>query len=340
MSNFTSDLQGMFTATGNNINLSIRSGVDRMNVYNLSQANGGQTSAVGIRYYWQAGMAPNAKWVVFATNAAAATNLEQYITSAGFTLIDSSLQTPGVLVSTITAVSADAIPVVTNTGTNGLAAGSVVRLINVAGAQQLGGMDFTVGYNTLSTTTFDLSYMAQIVAGTTGSWRNINFNPIFYPRRRSITAVSSSGATTVVTMSVTHGYQVGQQVRFIVPAAFGMTQLNNLTGNIIAISDVTDGTVNSITVDIDSSAFTTFVFPLSAKVPFSPAEVVPVGENTAVALAANVAYDTDSTINRAYLGIQLTGGVSCPGGAADDVMMWQTSTTDLNDLTGQLVLSN
>lgn len=311
--------QGAFTSTGSTVRIPLRSDVDWMYVYNLTQANGAQTTAVGVKYYWQRGMAAGAKWTTFASNAAAASNLEQYITSNGFTLYDTSLQTPGALNATITAISNAAIPVVTNSGTNGLVAGDVVRLVNVTGAQQLGGFDFTVGYNTLSTTTFSLDYMSQIVAGTTGSWRKINFNPIFYPRRRFITSISKASQAVVVT-SVTHGYTIGQQVRFAVPAAYGMTQINGLTGNIVDIN--TSTTVNSFTVDIDSSAFTTFAFPLTAAVPFTPAEVIPVGEDTATALLYGTDILGDSTENVSTMGIILTGGVNCPGGAASDQIMW------------------
>lgn len=311
--------QGAFISAGSNVRISLRQDVDWMMVYNLTQANGAQTTAVGVKYYWQRGMPAGAKWVTFASSPANANNLEQYITTNGFTVFDSSVQTPGALNATITAISAAAIPVVTNTGTNGLVAGDVVRLINVTGAQQLGGFDFTVGYNTLSATTFSLDYMSQIVAGTTGSWRRIAFNPIFYPRRRFITNITRASAA-VVTTSVTHGYTVGQQVRFVVPAAYGMTQINGLTGNIIATN--TSTTVNSFTVDINSSAFTAFAFPLTATVPFTAAEVIPVGEDTSTALAAGVDILADATINTGRLGITLAGGANNPGGAAADNIMW------------------
>lgn len=312
--------QGRFTSTGANVNLQIRSDVDWMKVYNVTQAAASQTTAVGVEYYWQRGFATGAKWTYFKSNAAAAANLSQYITSNGFTLLDTSIQAPGALQATITAVSNASIPVVTNSGTNGLVAGNVVRLINVAGAHQLDGYDFTVGYNTLSSTTFSLDYMPQIVAGTTGSWRLIPFNPIFYPSRRRITKITQA-SQAVITMSVTHGYKVGQAVRIVVPAAFGMVEMNNLLGNITAI-DTTTTSGNTITVDIDSSSFTAFSFPLTAAGAFSPAEVIPVGEDTALALADGVDILSDATINQSYIGMQLTGGTNCPGGAASDVMYW------------------
>ena len=311
--------QGSFTSTGSNISIPLRSDVDWMAVYNVTQAAASQTTAVGVKYYWQRGFPAGAKWVTYKSNAVNAANLESYVTSAGFTLVDTSLNPAGVLNPTVTAISNDSIPVVSNSGTNGLVAGDVVRLTNVAGAQQLGGFDFTVGFNTLTSGTFSLDYMSQIVAGTTGSWTKIKYDPIFYPRRRYITSITQA-VNAVVTLSVTHEYQVGQAIRMVVPAAYGMVEMNGLLATIIAIN--TGATANTITLDIDSSAFTAFAWPLTGATPFSPAEVVPVGEDTAAALALGVDILSDATVNDAYIGMTLTGGASCPGGADNDVIYW------------------
>ncbi len=312
--------QGRFTSTGSAVTLQLRADTDWLAVYNITQGAASQTTAVAVKHYWQRGFPAGAKWSTFKSNAVNAANLEQYLTSSGFTLVDSSVQTPGTLNATITAISNASIPVVSNSGTNGLSAGDVVRLINVTSAQQLGGMDFTVGYNTLTSGTFSLDYMAQIVAGTTGSWRKINYDPIFYPRRRFITKITQA-ASAVVTMSVTHGYKVGQVVRMIVPAAFGMVEMDGLQATITAI-DTTTTTGNTITIDVDSSAFTAFAFPLSAAVPFTFAEVVPMGEDTSDALASGVDILSDATLNTGYIGMKLAGGTNNPAGAASDVIYW------------------
>lgn len=320
MANDTIIQQGRFTSTGSAQTIQLRSDLDWMKVYNTTIAAANQTTAVGVEYYWQRGFPAGSQWEYLKSNAAAAANLSQYKTTGGFTLVDTSLQQPGNLTSTITAVSNASIPVVTNSGTNGLNAGDVVRLINIAGAQQLGGVDFTIGYNTLSTTTFSLDYMSQIVAGTTGSWRKINYDPLYYPRRRTITKITKA-SSAVVTMSVTHGYQVGQAVRFVVPAAFGMVEMDGLLGTITAI-DTTTTTGNTITVNIDSSSFTTFAFPVTGSYPFTFAEVVPVGEDTAHALTSGVDILTDATINTGYIGIILAAGANSPAGQVNDVIYW------------------
>lgn len=311
--------QGRFTSTGAAKTLAIRSDVDWMYTFNYTQSLAATAGSDQTIYcYWQRGMAANTGLTYTKTVTTLALVPRQL--TAGFTLIDSSSNPVGALNATTTAISNAAIPVVSNSGTNGLLAGDVVRIINTTGAQQLGGFDFTVGHNTLTSGTFSLDYMSQIVAGTTGSWRKISFDPLYYPRSRYITKITKA-SSAVVTLSVTHGYKVGQQVRFTVPAAYGMTQMDGLQGTITAI-DTTATTGNTITVDIDSSAFTTFAFPLTAAVPFSPAVVVPIGEDTAQAISSGVDLLNDATINTGYIGIQLAGGAGSPAGANNDVIYW------------------
>lgn len=308
--------QGRFTSDGTSVTLDIRSDVDWMSVINFTVADDDtQTTAIGVEYFWQRGMATDTGIEYKKSSAANAAQLTTALASGGFTLLDTSDQTPGTLNSTITAVSAAAIPVVSNSGTNGLSAGDVVKMIDVTGAQQIGGIDFTVGNNTLTSGTFSLDYMAQIVAGTTGSWRKISFQPQFYPRRRTITAIT--GATSaVITMSVTHGFTAGQAVRIKVPAEYGMTEIDSLIGNITAVSTAN----NTITVDIDSSAFTAFSFPLTAAVPFSLAEVIPVGETANGTFANSLGGATD---NVSLIGMQLAAGVDSPAGSSSDVIFWR-----------------
>lgn len=308
--------QGRFTSAGEAVELQIRSDVDWMKVLNYTVADDDtQTTAVGVEYYWQRGMPADGGIEYKKSNAANAAQLTTALASGGFTLLDTSESPLDSLNATVTAVSTAAIPVVTNTGTNGLVAGDIVRLTNITGAQQLGGIDFTVGNNTLSSTTFSLDYMAQLSgAGTTGSWRKIKFQPQFYPRFRYISAITKA-SSAVVTLTVTHGYTVGQKVRLKVPAAYGMVEADGLLGTITAVSTAN----NTITLDIDSSAFSTFSFPLTAAVPFTPALVIPVGE------AAEDSYANlldDATDNVSFLGMKLAAGANSPAGSSNDVVYW------------------
>jgi len=321
MSDNTIIQQGRFTSAGSAVTLSLRAGTDWMKVYNVTQAAASQTTAVGVEYYWQSGFPQGYAWEYKKAGAGVAgANLVTYNTSGGFTVIDSSLQSYGTVNATVTAVSNAAIPVVSNSGTNGLVAGQIVRLFNIAGADQIGGIDFTVGYNTLTTGTFSLDYMSQIVVGTTGSWMLVKYDPIYYPRRRFITNISQA-TQAVVTLSVTHGYKVGQLVRMVVPAVFGMIQMDGIQATIVAI-DTTTTSGNTITLNVDSSAFTAFAFPLTAVYPFTQAQVVPMGEDTADALAQSVDILSDATVNTGVIGMQLSAGANSPAGVNADVIYW------------------
>lgn len=306
--------QGRFISDGKSKELDIRSDVDFMNIYNYTVAGADQTTSIGVEYYWQKGMPVDEGLEYKKSNAANADNMTQTLASGGFTLLDTSDQTPGALNETITAISNAVIPVVTNTGVNGLSAGDVVRLIDITGAQQLGGIDFTVGLNTLSDTEFSLDSMSQIIAGTAGSWRKINFDPQFYPTRRTITKVVK-GSTTFVQTSVIHGLTVGQSVRLEVPTVYGMQELNGLTGKIVSIGDF----FNTITLDIDSSGFSNFAYPLTADIPFSIAEVIPIGQSATLPNSNSLA---DATNNISLIGMKLAAGVDSPAGSNDDVIYW------------------
>jgi hypothetical protein len=311
--------QGRFTATGATTILNIRSDVDWIRVYNstVSYAAGADT---GAEFYWQRGMTQGRGTIYTKTTTTNALQVGQIAVQGGFTLIDQSIQTLGPVVA-LSAISNAATPVVSTASTAGLSNGDVVRLYNVTGGQQLGGIDFTIG-SIVANTSFTLAFMAQIAAATTGSYRKVNFNPLFYPRRRFISKIASVGTTTVITMTVTHQFTVGQEVRFIIPTVdathYGMTELNGVQASIIAVDLVN----NTITIDIDSSGFTAFAFPLTSSPGFTPAQVVPVGEDTATALNFNVDILGDATENQGIIGIQMAAGTLSPAGVASDVIFW------------------
>lgn len=303
--------QGRFVSDGTGVDLIIRSDVDWMRVINYTVADADQTDAVGVEYYWQRGMAADTGIEYLKSNAANAANLTNALASGGFTLFDGVPNKVGAIVA-LSAIDNANPPEVTTASTAGLSDGDVVRIIDVTGSQQLGGIDFTI--DVTSGTTFQLEYMTPIVAGTNGFYRKVETGSPFYPRRRFISEISVA-AEAVVTLTVTHGYTIGQQVRFQVPAVYGMQEINGLLGTIV---DVTPAT-NSITVDIDSSGFTAFTFPLTAAVPFTPAQVVPVGE------AAQEPYANlldDATLNVSFIGMHLAAGEDSPAGQDGDVVYW------------------
>lgn len=314
MADNTINLQGKFVADGTAKVLRLRSGTDWMKVWNHTTIAAGG-AGTGVIFEWQRGMAADSARE-YQKLAADESMVPIIITTGGFTLADSTSPPLGAINATVTAISAAAIPIVSAGSTATLVAGDTVRFVDVTGAQQFGGVDFEID-TLVANTSFRLVYAPQIVAGTTGSFYPVNIPPAFYPKRRYISKITAA-SPAVVTTTVGHGYTVGQKVRLQVPAVFGMTQMDELTATVTAIA------ASTITTDIDASAFTAFAWPLTAAVPFTPAQVVPVG------MAAEEDYVNlldDGTIDGGGIGMSLAAGTDSPAGANADVIYWRSGTS-------------
>lgn len=313
---------GSFTSDGAGEFLNLRQGIDWINVYNFTQM--AAQNDVAVQFYWQRGMGTSS---LSYFKDGGGDNLNALVLASSFLEFDTSANPVGANVAT-TASSNVVQPIISTGATAGLQTGSVVRLNSMANVPNIMGIDFEIDTVVLNTS-FRIAYVlanAPGAVGGAGFYRIINFDSIYYPRRRFICNITQA-ASAVVTMTVTHGYTVGQQVRFQVPAAFGMIEMNGLTGNITAINTTT----NTITVDINSSAFTAFLFPAPGAVPFTQAQVVPLGEDTGVALSNNADILDDATFNTALTGILLQGGAGFPAGDTADVIYWQAGKSFSNN---------
>jgi len=321
---YNQPLQGSFTSTGSSVTLSLPSGVDWLRVVNYTQA-AATNNGYGVEYYWQRNMPAGygTMWYHPAGDHTIAVNNVASI----FDVIDSSVVTPGAATA-LTGISADATPVVSTADTTGLADGDVVRLYDCTGAEQLGGIEFTVG-NVVTNTSFELAYMSQIVAaatpGTGAVWRKIPYDTLFAPRTRYITKIDET--TNTVTFSAAHAYSAGEKVRFTVPRvsalAYGMTELDGVVATVVS------ATTSTITIDIDLSTYTTFKFPLTgdADPSYTPAMVSPVGEDGAGIISYSGTTLSDAVLNTGVIGIKLLGGTTGPAGNSSDVIYWTAGTS-------------
>ena len=322
---YTEIHRGSFLSTGTSKYLPFTTDIDWMNVYNYS-ATAAQTANAGYHFYWQRGMADNDGFVTAFTAAPPAVRYGNSLNFPGgavpgFTLYNSTddgLTAP----VTVTQVTAGNPPVVTTGSTAGLVAGDIVRLIAIQGANQISSMDFTI--DTINAgVSFRLPYMRQIVlaaAGAPSAWRKVKYDTVWYPRKRTITKISALPADatkTVITMSVTHGFVVGQTVRFKIPAvrgsaAFGMTELDGVTTTVTAINQAdADGITNTITVDINCAGYTAFSYPLTAIDRFTFPQVIPVGEDSNLMVPTT---SDDAPVNTGAYGIILGAGATSPAG--------------------------
>lgn len=319
--------QGRFTSNGTIRTLQVRSDIDWMKIYNQT-ALAQDDADLGAYYYWQRGFASDIGfiWTKLGAVANDPVSVDQ-MASGGFTLLDTS-GAPLTAATAVTGATNATQPVVSTASTTGLVTGSIVRLSGLTGQENLAGIDFEID-TVVANTSFRIRYAiatAPGAAATAGNWRRVQFDPLYYPQHRFIANITQA-ASAVVTTTVQHSYYVGQKVRLVVPSAYGMTQMDGLSATVTAAA------TNSLTLDVDSSAFTAFQFPLPAIVPFSPAMVIPMGEDTAESLtttqttrnANNIL--SDATDNTGYIGMQLGlgaagDGSNGPAGQNNDVIYW------------------
>jgi len=322
MSTNTITQQGSYTADGLNKSIPLRSSVDWMEVINYTNAKG-TTADQGYRYTWRRGMATARGLVEFHAAADDTAGMSEIAASHGFTLYDSTERSYGASTA-LTAVSNAAPPVVAAVSTTLTANSSIVRLYDITGGQQLGGLDWSVGA-LADGTHFALAHCPIPVAATDGTWRLVAPSTMFYPTTRHITGITAANPAVMVT-SVTHDYKVGQMLRMTVPAAFGMVEMDGLIGTVTAVTKTGATGANLITVDIDSSGFTAFAYPVTADAPFTSAMITPVGMNTAYAIANDIDQLADATVNDATIGMLLSAGaaagVLAPAGANGDEIYW------------------
>lgn len=320
MSIFSGSITGSFVSTGEDVFISLKSGVNRFDLYNetvLAAAGDGDLAQIT----WRPGQATGT-CIGYLKEATIDALTPGLITSAIY-LKDTN--TPQLGASTVlTAISTAAIPVVSTANTAGLTPNSsIIRIYQTTNAGQLSTVDFTVGTVTANTN-FQLKYMSALpTAGTAGSFRIVEPS-YYYPPRRTIASMSVNAidaSLTDIIFTVQHNYVVGQIIRLSVPhvtnAAFGVDYLNGKEVTILATNAVT----NSVTVDVTLTG--TFAWPLYTDPgAFTPPFVNPVGEKTSVALAAGLDPVNGKYINNNDYGILLKAGAGLPAGVDGDVISW------------------
>lgn len=309
-------LTGSFTSDGTVKNITLPSGYDDFEMINITDLGSAAANTNVMKARGTSLMPAGYGLYNPKTSGAATIAIESMATSGGFTFVsDSASRSIGGSVALSGTEINRANPAVCGTGStaNLVDSVSVVRLYNTTGMLQVAGMDFTVG-TIVANTSFQLKYLDNsgfAADATAGSYRIINADARFYPRNRYITAITAA-SSAVITLSVTHGFTVGQLVRIIVPDAFGMTQINGQLGTVTAINT----TNNTITVNIDSSGYTAFAFPTSAVAAAGVtfAQVVPVGE--AAVNSVSQPYGNlldDATDNVSFTGISIGATVQTTG---------------------------
>lgn len=338
---FTLITQGSFLSSGVNVKIPLPSSADYFKTYNLTQMPLAPATAVVVMGEWFGGglINPNSGLRWKKSTSSSALVLDTFATSTasnGFTYVQSAPVVEAQAANAITAITAANPAVVSQTNT--YVAGDIIRIYSSTGMLQIGGMDFQIssvsgaGYTLLGLPATASNGFAT--PGTAGFTRRISSKDAVDPQFLYITNISQA-TQAVVSTSVDPSayYVVGMKIHFSVPSSFGMTQINQLTGKIVAINAVAaSGNIAAynMTVDIDSSAFSAFAFPASSSSPVAPlfATLAPAGASTQ--------YDSSSQVYTGYnfdkqpfhTGqftpyMLLAGGAQSPAGASGDTILWQ-----------------
>jgi len=348
--------QGAFTqpATAVSQIIQVPSNLDSIEVWNVTQSASGGATTNAVYMYWQrpylnsAGVlismdSTGTKGVYYSANAAAmAVGLSA---ANAFVLYDPSMASYSGLNNGSTGVSAltAANPAVATVGsTTGLSAGNIVRFDSLAGAGQsiFDGIPFSVGYGTLTGTTFSVDYLNA--TGTTsgaGNWRWTAYSNLFAPGRRVITNITAA-AQAVITLSMNHQFTVGQAVRLEFPggsAAWGsyaaLAADPNAVYTVVAVDTATGNGHNTITINANTSGYSSFLTQWETNgIPYTWAQVVPIGENSSIAISNNTNLLADATTNTGYLGMVLASGALLPAGIAADTVFWRAMKADFGGL--------
>lgn len=303
-------LTGTFTSTAVIENISLPSGYTEFEMTNITDIGSAAAATPVMTAKGVSSMAAGSAIYATKTNGAATIAIPTTTTTGGFTFVeDSGLENLGAANTGVTSVSQADPAVVALASTTGLANSDVVRIYGTTAMLEIAGWDFTIAA-VIANTSFTLAYLDAsgfAAAATAGTIRRVPFDPRYYPRNRRIVGISAA-ASAVITLNVDHGFTAGQSVRIKVPSDFGMIEMDELIGNITAISTAN----NTITVDIDSSAFTAFAFPTSAiaGAGVEAPQVIPLGE-TANGTYANSL--DDATTNQAFRGVQVGTTVQTTG---------------------------
>ena len=322
-----------FTSAGVGVKLNMPSYVDYFETTNVTQMPLAPATGVCIRGEWfgpkfglgQTPVNDGIRWKkTNSTNQLLVDTFSTSTASGGFTYVTQSPVVEPQSTNAITGISNASPAIVTHTQT--YSDGDILQFYNTTNMLQIAGMNFQISSVSGSGYTLIGLRAAGLTAGTAGFTRRISKYAAVEPQFLYVTEITKATSAVVRTsVDPTQHYVVGMKVHFSVPYSFGMYQMNQLTGKIVAMSAAN----YTMTVDIDSSAFSTFAFPLTTASPTAPlfATVSPAGAstqrdpNTGIYTGYDFNYQPfRSGVFTPYM--YLSGGAQSPAGASGDQINW------------------
>lgn len=318
LSSNQSIVRGRFTSNGSSQFITLPWLPHKIELLNISQFGSSAATTPVITAEWRQGMSDASVITGTKTNGAATIAIPAMNTTNGITLVDLSDQTPGAPI-TGTAVTRGATTTIT-AASHGLSVNDNIIVYNTTGMLQIAGYHFTV-ISVGGVNDFDIGLDSSGFAadGTAVTIRKIN-PPLFYPESFFVGSITqASQAVVTITQRIVSPtvdiFTEGQIVKLVVPAAYGMTEMDGMQAQVVSVSGP------AATLDVDSSAFTAFSFPTSATAAagVTPAQLIPVGKVGAPVVYTDPASPIDVVTNQAIYGVSL--GTNAIGGNTD-IMEW------------------
>lgn len=306
------------------------------------------SDAQAIEWWWEKSMAQGTAKGILQASEGSTPQLpamtSYFISSSGISTYDTA-QPPtfaALANTTISGIAGTFIVTMANTGS--ISVGDTVLLYNEAGEQQISGYRFQVTAVSVNSN-ITLGYMASsgmtfAADASSGFVKKVIPNRM-YPRKRFIANITKATQAVIFFTEkndFTPGEIVGIRVPFISSSEPTMIEANNLDVRVLSVTNST--TVSSITVDLDTTGFTTFAFALSATaaagvspsmvVP-SSSGVVPFNGSATIPQQPPGTNLLDSFDNRNVQVIHLGPGlfnVSSHASDAEDVWLWQAFKYD------------
>jgi len=242
---------------------------------------GDDADEVSVESWWRKGMAQGAAQTIDQAVTSGILSSEA-VTSGGFTFIDTANPPTFAGLATTAITGSAGTFVVSMASTGSIAVGDHVRLYATTGELQIAGYTFQVTAVTANVS-ITLGYMASAVSAgglatfaadaTSGTVKKYIPNRM-YPRW-SYVAMITKATQGVVYFTSKNDYTPGEILSFRVPSEFGMIEMDDVQARVLSVTN--SATVSSVTLDWDTSGYTTYAFPTSAiaAAGVSPAVAVP-----------------------------------------------------------------
>lgn len=321
---------GSFTSQGLGVKIPLQGSADYFRAQNLTQVATQQTPGRGVIFEWYLDQtAPENAIRWFKTDATNALNLDS-VATGGFTYVR-SLPPPEPAVGPGTAITNVDPAVVTLPNT--YSDGDRVRLYSTTGMNQIAGMEFTISNVGAGGFTL-LGLNGALMAGpaTAVTARRVSKLMPMEPSFLFITDISQ-GAQAEIRFSTQHNYVEGMLIHFSVPSSFGMTEIDGLTGKIVSATGTNapiGSDVYKVVVDIDTSGFSAFSFPLTGALPQARlfATAAPAGQRTQSppVVPVQTGYNFTEAPFRSgdlFPYMYLAAGAQSPAGSNGDLIEWQ-----------------